>query len=93
MAVRSALGASAKQVMGLVLGRGMRLAAVGIVLGTIGAVALRQVVATQLHGVSPLDLPVFLLVTTILFGIAVLACAIPARRAMKIDPVNLLRSE
>jgi len=93
MAVRSALGASAKQVMGLVLGRGMRLAGAGIILGIIGAVVLRQVVASQLHGVSPLDLPVFVLVTTILFGIAVLACVIPARRAMKIDPVNLLRSE
>jgi len=52
---------SATQVMRLVLGRGVRLAAVGIVLGNSGAVALRQVVASQLYGVSPLDLPVFLL--------------------------------
>lgn len=93
MAVRSAMGASARQVMGLVLGRAMRLAAVGTVLGAIGAAALRQVLVSQLHGVSPLDLPVFLLVTTILLGVAMLACVIPARRAMKIDPVSLLRSE
>jgi len=71
----------------------VRLAAVGIVLENSGAVALRQVVASQLHGVCPLDLPVFLLVKTTAFGIAVLACLVPARRVMKIDPVHLLRSE
>ena len=93
IAVRSAMGASATQVMRLVMGRGMGLAALGVVLGAIGAVALRQVVASELYGVSPLDLSVFLLVTTVLFGVAALACFLPARRAMKIDPVSLLRNE
>jgi putative ABC transport system permease protein len=93
IAVRSAMGASATQVMRLVMGRGMGLAALGVVLGTIGAVALRQVVASELYGVSPLDLSVFLLVTTVLFGVAAVACFLPARRAMKIDPVSLLRNE
>ena len=93
IAVRSAMGASATQVMRLVMGRGMGLAALGVVLGAIGAVALRQVVASELYGVSPLDLSVFLLVTTVLFGVAALACYLPARRAMKIDPVSLLRNE
>jgi ABC-type antimicrobial peptide transport system permease subunit len=71
----------------------MGLAALGVVLGTIGAVALRQVVASELYGVSPLDLSVFLLVTAVLFGVAAVACFLPARRAMKIDPVSLLRNE
>ena len=93
IAVRSAMGASATQVMRLVMGRGMGLAALGVVLGAIGAVALRQVVASELYGVSPLDLSVFLLVTTVLFGVAAVACLLPARRAMKIDPVSLLRNE
>ena len=93
IAVRSAMGASATQVMRLVMGRGMGLAALGVVLGAVGAVALRQVVASELYGVSPLDLSVFLLVTTVLFGVAALACFVPARRAMKIDPVSLLRNE
>jgi putative ABC transport system permease protein len=93
IAVRSALGASATQVMRLVMGLGMGLAALGVVLGAVGAVALRQVVASELYGVSPLDLSVFLLVTTVLFGVAALACFVPARRAMKIDPVSLLRNE
>ena len=85
-------GASATQVMRLVMGRGMGLA-VGVVLGAIGAVALRQVVVSELYGVSPLDLSVFLFVTTVLFGVAAVACFLPARRAMKIDPVSLLRNE
>jgi ABC-type antimicrobial peptide transport system permease subunit len=93
IAVRSAMGASATQIMRLVMGRGMGLAALGVVLGAIGAVALRQVVASELYGVSPLDLSVFLLVTTVLFGVAAVACFLPARRAMKIDPVSLLRNE
>ena len=71
------------------MGRGMGLAALGVVLGAIGAVALRQVVVSELYGVSPLDLSVFLFVTTVLFGVAAVACFLPARRAMKIDPVSL----
>ena len=93
IAVRSAMGASAQQVLTLVMGRGMRLAGLGVVLGAIGAVALRQVVASELYGVSPLDLTVFVFVVTTLFGVAALACFVPARRAMRIDPVNLLRNE
>lgn len=93
IAVRSAMGSSATQVMRLVMGKGMRLAVAGIVIGALGAVALRQVVAGQLYGVSPLDLSVFLLVIIVLFGVSVLACVIPARRATRIDPVTLLKAE
>jgi putative ABC transport system permease protein len=93
MAVRLAMGASAKQVMGLVMRRGIGLALTGIVLGSIGAIGLRQVVASELYGVSPMDLPVFILVTTVLFAVALLACFFPARRATRIDPVELLRTE
>jgi hypothetical protein len=93
IAVRSAMGSSAAQVMRLVMGKGMRLAVAGIVIGALGAVALRQVVAGQLYGVSPLDVSVFLLVIIVLFGVSALACVIPARRATRIDPVTLLKAE
>lgn len=93
MAVRAAMGASAGQILGLVMRHGVRLAVGGIALGAIGAVALRQVMAGQLYGVSPLDAPVFLLVTTALFAVAMLACFVPARRAMSVDPADLLRAE
>lgn len=93
IAVRSAMGASGRQVLTLVMGRGVRLALEGIALGVIGAVALRQVVASQLYGVSPLDLHVFLLASGILMGVAVLACFIPAQRATRIQPAELLRTE
>jgi ABC-type antimicrobial peptide transport system permease subunit len=75
------------------MGKGLRLAVAGIVIGALGAVALRQVVAGQLYGVSPLDVSVFLLVIIVLFGVSVLACVIPARRATRIDPVTLLKAE
>jgi putative ABC transport system permease protein len=93
IAVRSAMGASASQVMTLVMGRGARLALAGVVLGVIGAVALRQVVASQLYGVTAVDVRVFLLASAVLFGVAVLACFVPAKRAASIDPAELLRSE
>jgi putative ABC transport system permease protein len=93
IAVRSAMGSSAAQLMRLVMGKGLRLAVAGIVIGALGAVALRQVLAGQLYGVSPLDLSVFLLVIIVLFGVSVLACVIPARRATRIDPVTLLKAE
>lgn len=93
MALRSAMGASASQVMTLVMGRGMRLAVAGVGIGIVGAVALRQAVAGQLYGVSPLDLPVFLFVPAILFGVAAIACFLPARRATRVAPADLLRAE
>jgi putative ABC transport system permease protein len=93
MALRSALGASASQVTKLVMGRGMRLAVTGAVLGVAGAFALQQVVASQLYGISPLDLPVLLLVPAALLCVAALACFVPARRATRVDPADLLRVE
>jgi putative ABC transport system permease protein len=93
IAVRSAIGASGRQVLNLVIGRGVRLAIAGIVLGVLGAVALRQVLAGQLYGVTALDARVFLLTAVTLFGVAALACLVPAQRATRIDPAELFRME
>ena len=93
MAVRSALGSSAAQVMQLVMRAGLRLAIAGVVLGVGGAILLRKVVASQLYDVSAVDPPVLLGVAVVLFGVALLACFIPARRATRVDPADLLRTE
>ncbi len=93
MAVRSAMGASARQVLGLVMGWGVRLAAVGIVIGVVGAVALRQVVSSQLYGITSLDPRVFATAAVVLVGVAALACFLPAQRASRVDPAELLRYE
>jgi predicted permease len=93
IAVRSAMGASERQVLNLVLGRGVRLALAGIVLGVIGAVVLRQAVASQLYGVTALDPRVFVVASLILFSVAALACFVPAQRATRIDPADLFRRE
>jgi putative ABC transport system permease protein len=93
IAVRSAMGASASQVIALVMKRGVGLAAGGIGLGVAGAIALRRVVASQLYGVTGLDAQVFVLTILVLFGVAVAACFVPARRAIRIQPADLLRIE
>jgi predicted permease len=91
LAVRSAIGASKGQVLNLVFGRGMRLAVAGIVLGVVGAVAFRQIVAGQLYGVAALDVSVFVMASAALFSVAALACFVPAQRATRIDPAELFR--
>lgn len=93
MAVRSALGASARQVIGLVMRRGIALALAGVVLGTVLAVALRHLVASQLYGVSALDPGVFVAAPLLLLAVAALACFVPARRAARVDPADILRIE
>jgi putative ABC transport system permease protein len=93
IAVRAALGASAGQVRGLILWRGTQLGLGGIFLGLVGAFALRRIVASQLYGVSALDLGVFVLVPVILLGVALVACYLPARRASLIDPAVMLRTD
>jgi putative ABC transport system permease protein len=93
IAVRSAMGATIRQILSLVMRQGILLIIGGIVLGIIGAVALRKVVAGQLYGVSALDTGVFVVASVILFGVAVLACFVPAYRATRIEPADILRSE
>jgi ABC-type antimicrobial peptide transport system permease subunit len=93
IAVRSAIGASRRQVLNLVFGQGVRLAVIGIVAGVAGAVALRQFVASQLYGVTTLDATVFVLASATLFTAAAVACFVPAQRATRIDPAELFRIE
>lgn len=93
IAVRSVMGASARQMLQLVLVRGLRLAVAGILLGAAGAFAFRRVLANQLYGVSPIDPLVFVVVSLSLLAVAAIACLVPALRAARIDPITLLRSE
>jgi putative ABC transport system permease protein len=92
IAVRAAMGASPSDVLRLIIRRALELAGAGIVLGVLAAVALRQFVASQLYEVSALDLPVFLLVPLVLLAVALLSSYLPARRAARIDPAVMLRS-
>ncbi len=93
MGVRVALGASRGGVMRLVLGRSLRLALVGIVLGLIGAIVASDIVGSLLYGVGPLD-PSFLIGAALfLVLVAVTASAVPALRAVRVDPVEVMRAE
>ena len=91
--VRMALGARASDVLGMVLREGGLLAGVGVALGIVGALAASRLLAGFLFGVTPNDLSVFVAVPAVLGLVALGACALPARRAARVDPVTALRSE
>jgi putative ABC transport system permease protein len=91
--VRLALGARPGDVTGLVMRQGATSAGWGIALGLAGAAVLTKLLRSMLFSVAPLDVPTFAAVGALLFGTAMLACYIPARRATRIDPVTALRAE
>lgn len=91
--IRMALGAQARQILRLVLGRTARLIALGVFLGGLGSLALGRWMQSLLFGVGTVDAGVFLAVTALLAAVALLACYLPARRATKVDPNIVLRYE
>jgi predicted permease len=93
LGIRIALGASRANVMMLVLGRGLRVVAIGAAIGFAGAVALTRLMSALLFQVEPTDPFTFAGVTILLFLVSFAACWIPARRAMRVDPLVALRYE
>ncbi len=91
--IRMALGASAPDVLRLVLRRGLVLSAIGLAIGLAVAVGLTRLLRGLLFEVTPLDPATYLLVSVTLVGTALLACAVPARRATRVDPLQTLRHE
>jgi putative ABC transport system permease protein len=91
--VRLALGAAPRNVMRMVIGRGLALAAAGVAIGVVLALALARLIAGLLYSISPADPLTFAAVTIGLVGIVALASYLPARRAMRVDPIVALRAE
>jgi putative ABC transport system permease protein len=91
--LRLAIGAAPGNVLRMVLGGGMKLAVVGVVIGLAGALALTQLIATMLFDVERFDPVSYGLTALILLAVAALACYVPARRAMRVDPIVALQQE
>jgi putative ABC transport system permease protein len=91
--IRMALGAQRSDVLRLVLGHGMRVALLGVAIGMAAALGLTRLMASQLYGVSAKDPLTFVGVAALLTLVALAACYIPARRAMRVDPIVALRYE
>jgi ABC-type antimicrobial peptide transport system permease subunit len=89
--IRMALGADRRAVARLVLRGAVKLALLGVLIGLVSAVALTRLMANMLYGVSPIDPLTYLAISVLLLLVALAASYIPARRAMRVDPVIALR--
>jgi putative ABC transport system permease protein len=91
--IRMALGSDGRRIFGLIVSEGLWLLCLGIGVGLAGAFAIRRAMESQLFGVQPMDPFVLAWVTGVLGLVALLACAIPARRAARIDPLVALSEQ
>jgi putative ABC transport system permease protein len=91
--IRMALGAQMRDVLKLILGHGMALAALGIIAGLIGALAVMRLIANLLFGVSATDVGMFFDISLLLGAVAFVACYLPARRVSRVHPMVALRGE
>jgi len=93
MAIRMALGSQRADIVRLVLISGTKLAAIGVLIGLAGAAAASRLLRSFLFQVSPFDPRVLALAAIAVFALALLASALPARRAAAVDPIGALRGE
>jgi hypothetical protein len=91
--IRVALGARSARIVTLVLREGLRLVVIGLTLGLAAALAAVRLLSSYLYSVSPTDATTFSAITALLAGVALFACYVPARRAMRVDPVQALRQD
>jgi putative ABC transport system permease protein len=91
--IRLAIGAQRRDVFASVLGQGARLTLIGIAIGLLATFAAARMMSALLYGISATDRPTFVFVPLILALISMVACIVPARRAIDVDPARALRSE
>jgi ABC-type antimicrobial peptide transport system permease subunit len=91
--VRVAMGAQPRDVLKLVMFRGVMITAIGLLIGLPSAWVLAQLMAGLIYGVSTSDLPTFGVITVVMSAITLLACYMPTRKAMSVDPIVALRHE
>ena len=91
--VRMALGAQSKDVLRMVIGEGIRMVLLGVAIGVAGGIALSRSLASLFFGVSPTNPTTYLEVAFLMLGIAVIACLLPALRAIRVNPMVALRYE
>ena len=89
--IRLALGAAPGSIFSLILGEGLRLVGIGTAIGLTAAFATTRYIQTLLFGVDPIDAATFIAMSVVLTATATVACLIPARRAMRVDPVVAFR--
>jgi predicted permease len=91
--IRVALGASAAGIVRLVLRQGLSITVIGVLLGVLGALALARVTQSLLFGVSPTDPLTYVAVGGVILAVALVACMVPAQRAMRVDPLVAIRND
>jgi putative ABC transport system permease protein len=87
------MGASGRNILKLVLNRGLLLVGIGLVVGVAGAIGATRLIQQQLFNVEATDPATFVAVSSLFAGIATLACLVPAIRALRVDPVKTLQAE
>jgi ABC-type antimicrobial peptide transport system permease subunit len=91
--IRMALGATRERVVRMVLSDGVRMVGAGVALGVVAALSLTRLLGSLLYSVGPRDPMTFIVAPLLLVVAAVIACALPARRASRLDPVETIRAD